>query len=41
MVIAFAFFIGKDVTLYNIMKDQILSFLDTKVRTEEQDPDKR
>jgi integrase/recombinase XerD len=42
MVIAFAFFIGKDVTLYNInRKDQICSFLDTKIKNQEQDPDKR
>jgi hypothetical protein len=33
MVIAFAFFIGKDVTLYTInRKEQIFSFLDTKSR---------
>jgi integrase/recombinase XerD len=42
MVMAFAFFIGKDVTLYNVnRKDQICSFLDTKIKNQEQDPDKR
>jgi hypothetical protein len=42
MVIAFAFFIGKDVSLYTInTKEQICSFLDTKVKTQEEDPDKR
>jgi hypothetical protein len=42
MVIAFAFFIGKDATFYNIKsKDQICSFLDTKVKSQEEDPDKR
>jgi hypothetical protein len=41
MVIAFAFFIGKDVTFYNIRsKDQICSFLDTKIKSQEEDPDK-
>ena len=42
MVIAFAFFIGKDVTLYNIKsKEHIYSFLDTKIKNQEGDPDKR
>jgi hypothetical protein len=42
MIIAFAFFIGKDVTLYNIKsKEQICSFLDTKIKNQEEDPDKR
>jgi integrase/recombinase XerD len=42
MVIAFAFFIGEDVTFYSIKsKEQICSFLDTKIKNQEQDPDKR
>ena len=42
MVIAFAFFIGKDVTLYHInSKEQICSFLDTKIKNQEEDPDKK
>jgi hypothetical protein len=42
MVIAFAFFIEKDVTFYDIKdKEQISSFLDTKIRSQEEDPDKR
>ncbi len=41
MVIAFAFFIGKDATFYDVKsKEQIYSFLDTKVKSQE-DPDKR
>ena len=35
MVIAFAFFIGKDVTLDDInSKEQICSFLDTKIKNQ-------
>ena len=42
MVIAFTFYTGKDVTLYNInRKEQIYSFLDTKIKNQEEDPDKR
>jgi hypothetical protein len=42
MVIAFAFFIGKDIIFYDIKdKEQISSFLDTKIRSQEEDPDKR
>jgi integrase/recombinase XerD len=42
MVIAFAFFIGKDATFYDVKsKEQISSFLDTKVESQEEDPDKR
>jgi hypothetical protein len=41
-VIAFAFFIGKDVNFYDIKsKQQICSFLDTKIKNQEEDPDKR
>lgn len=40
--IAFAFSLGKDITFYDIdKKDQILSFLDTKIKSQEQDPDKK
>jgi hypothetical protein len=39
---AFAFSLGKDIAFFDIdKKDQILSFLDTKVKTQEQDPDKK
>jgi integrase/recombinase XerD len=39
---AFAFSLGKDITFYDIdKKDQILSFLDTKMKSQEQDPDKK
>jgi integrase/recombinase XerD len=42
VLIAFAFSLGKDITFYDVdKKDQILSFLDTKVKTQEQDPDKK
>ena len=42
MVIAFALFVGKDVTLYDIdRKHQICSFLDTKIKSQEEDPDKK
>jgi hypothetical protein len=42
MVIAFANSLGKDVTFYDIRsKEQITSFLDTKVKSSEEDPDKR
>lgn len=40
--IAFAFFIGKDITFYDIhTKDQITRFLDTKIKSKEQDPDQK
>jgi hypothetical protein len=42
MVIAFAFFIGKNASFYDVKsKEQIYSFLDTKVKSQEEDPDKR
>jgi hypothetical protein len=42
VLIAFAFFIEKDSTFYDIKsKDQIISFLDTKIKSQEQDPDKK
>src|SRR5919202_4070129 len=40
--IAFAFSLSKDISFYDIdKKDQILSFLDTKIKSQEQDPDKK
>jgi hypothetical protein len=42
VLIAFALSLGKDITFYDIdKKDQILSFLDTKIKSQEQDPDKK
>src|SRR5919109_779530 len=42
MVIAFANSLGKDITFYDIRsKEQITSFLDTKVKSTEEDPDKK
>ena len=42
MVIAFANSLRKDITFYDIRsKEQITSFLDTKVKSSEEDPDKR
>src|ERR1044071_9816136 len=42
MVIAFAFFRGQNATYYDVKsKEQIYSFLDTKVKSQEEDPDKR
>jgi len=42
MVIAFANFLGPDVTFYDIMrKDQITAFLDTKIKSLGEDPDKK
>jgi integrase/recombinase XerD len=39
---AFALSLGKDITFYDInKKDQILSFLNTKIKSQEQDPDKK
>jgi hypothetical protein len=40
--IAFAFFIGKDTTFYDInRKSQIIAFLDTKIKSQEEDPDQK
>ena len=40
--IAYAFFIGKDTTFYGInRKGQITRFLDTKIKSQEQDPDQK
>lgn len=42
VVIAFARFLGKDVSFYTIQKkEQIIAFLDTKIKNIQQDPDKR
>ena len=42
VVIAFAKFLGSDVSFYNIKRqEQIVKFLDTKSKTTEQDPDKK
>jgi integrase/recombinase XerD len=42
VAIAFAKFLGPDVTFYDIKKkEQIIAFLDTKIKSSEQDPDKR
>ena len=42
VVIAFSIFIGKDISFYDINKrEQILEFLDTKVKSYDEDPDKR
>ena len=40
--IAFATFLGSDFTFYEInKKEQIIAFLDTKIKSAEQDPDKK
>lgn len=42
VAIAFAKFIGPDVTFYDVKKKgQIITFLDTKIKSPEHDPDKR
>jgi ribosomal protein L40E len=42
MVIAFANYLGKEISFYDIKdKEQVISFLDTKVKSSEEDPDKR
>jgi hypothetical protein len=42
VVIAFAHFLGANISFYNIeKKEQILGFLDTKKKSTEQDPDQR
>ena len=42
VVIAFAKFLGPDISFYDIKrKEQIIRFLDTKAKTTEQDPDKK
>jgi hypothetical protein len=42
MVIAFANFLGPDITFYDVSrKNQITAFLDTKVKSLEKDPDKK
>ena len=42
VAIAFANFLGADITFYDInKKEQIIAFLDTKMKTSDQDPDKR
>ena len=40
--ITYAKFLGADITFYDInKKEQIIAFLDTKIKSSEQDPDKR
>jgi hypothetical protein len=42
VVITFGSFIGKDISFLDITKkDQVLEFLDTKVKSYDEDPDKR
>src|SRR6187200_3113867 len=42
VMIAYAKFLGRDVSFYNIhRKEQIIAFLDTKVKNTEIDPDKK
>jgi hypothetical protein len=42
VVIALANFLGTDITFYDIKnREQITAFLDTKVKSREQDPDKK
>jgi integrase/recombinase XerD len=41
VVIAFGNFIGKDNSFLDITKDQVLEFLNTKVKSYDEDPDKR
>jgi hypothetical protein len=42
VVIAFANFLGADTTFYDIKnREQITAFLDTKVKSREEDPDKK
>jgi integrase/recombinase XerD len=42
VVIAFASFLGPDITFYEIKKkEQVLSFLNTKIKNSDQDPEKR
>jgi integrase/recombinase XerD len=42
VVIAFASFLGPDITFHDIKKkEQVLSFLNTKIKNSDQDPEKR
>jgi len=42
IVMAFSNFLGKDNSFYDIKtKEQVLGFLDTKIKTYDEDPDKR
>lgn len=42
VIIAYAKFLDPDISLYNIQKkEQIISFLDTKIKNPEVDPDKK
>ena len=42
VAIAFAKFLGTDITFYDVnKKEQIITFLDTKIKSSDQDPDKR
>ena len=41
-MIAYAKFLGPEISFYDIQKkEQIISFLDTKIKSTEQDPDKK
>jgi hypothetical protein len=41
-IIAFASFLGTDTTFLDVqLKEQIMSFLDTKIKNLEEDPDKK
>ena len=42
VIIAFSNFLGKDISFYDInKKEQVLAFLNTKVKSYDEDPDKR
>jgi hypothetical protein len=42
VMIAYAWFLGTDVIFYNVRKkEQIMGFLDTKIKNTEHDPDKK
>jgi integrase/recombinase XerD len=42
IIIALASFLGPDITFYDIKKkEQIIAFLDTKIKSQEEDPDKK
>jgi hypothetical protein len=42
VAVAFAKFLGTDITFYDVnKKEQVIAFLDTKIKSSDQDPDKR
>ncbi|HEX5975875.1 MAG TPA: hypothetical protein VFY68_01285 [Nitrososphaeraceae archaeon] len=42
IIISFANFLGTDTTFFNVqLKEQITSFLDTKIKNLEEDPDRK